>query len=81
MHVVPFPVLGSASSGTVIVRVHTRAGLYVCGPISDTGLCHFLYGLSLNFVRIEQRLERRERKRFSNCADSQKWCLLLRALC
>ena len=57
MRVVPFLVLGSASSGTVIVRVRTRAGLYVRGPISGTGLCHFLFGPSLNFVRIEQRLE------------------------
>ena len=49
MRVVPFPVLGYAISGTVIVRVRTRTGLYVCGPISGTGLCHFLYGPSLNF--------------------------------
>ncbi len=57
MRVVPFPVLDSASSGTVIVRVRTRTGLYVHGPISGTGLCHFLFGPSLNFVQIEQRLE------------------------
>ena len=78
MRVVPFPVLGYANSGTVIVRVpyqnwtlctwshfrywampfpvrsllgsSTRTGLYVCGPIFGTGLCHFRYGHSLGPV-------------------------------
>jgi hypothetical protein len=78
MRVVPFPVLGSASSGTVIVRVlhriwtlcawshfrywalpvlvrsllgsHIRTGLYVRGPISGTGLCHFWHSPSLGPV-------------------------------
>jgi hypothetical protein len=49
MRVVPLPVLGYAISGTVIVRVRTRTGLYVRGPISGTELCHFLYGPSLIF--------------------------------
>ena len=33
-----------------LVGSHTRTGLYVCGPISGTGLCHFWYGPSLGPV-------------------------------
>ncbi len=45
--IVPFLVLGSASSGTVICwSPYQNWTLWLC-PISDTGLCQFRYGHSL----------------------------------
>ena len=44
MHVIPFPELGYAISGTVVVRVPYRNWTICVWSISGTGLCQFRYG-------------------------------------